>query len=220
LVVEGIGFVSITTALDIYEANQAGQAKDPSRSIYDGAFWVAVSGTAMYLTAVLMVNAILHGGDGWQKLTLGLLSLFGVIGGVMVALRNQLHKRRVATLASDRLAEERERQDREHAWKLDEERLRMEHEERLRKIDSQAALRRAKVDAESLRKSSDQSPAAAGEQPVGVRRWPEVPESDWKWIASAPAQEIVKKYRIQGKDPERQARTWKKYAKEAHRGKS
>jgi hypothetical protein len=88
VVVEGIGFVSITTALDYYEQNIAdGKSQD-------GQFWVAVGGAAMYVIVILLVNAILDGGSILQKIAMGLLSMMAVVGGLMVALRNQLGKRR------------------------------------------------------------------------------------------------------------------------------
>lgn len=56
------------------------------------------------------------------------------------------------------------------------------------------------------------APAPGEREPV-YKSWHEVPESDWPWIANAPASEIVKRYRLAGKDPERTARAWKKNAK-------
>jgi hypothetical protein len=44
------------------------------------------------------------------------------------------------------------------------------------------------------------------------RSWPEIPQPERDWIAAATTGEIVARYRLQGKDPERQARQWKKYA--------
>jgi hypothetical protein len=230
LVVEGMGFVCITTAIDIYEANQV---ERKSRELFDPAFWVAIAGAAVYLAAVLLVNAILDGGDAWQKVTLGLLSLFGVIGGIMIALRNQLGKRlvRLSTKMeidtaekqkAEALALEREREEREFAHHLEEEKLRLAHETDLKKIEEENLRKIEKIRAETLRKAPAQSPdSSGGSQKVtggaaaSVRRWPDVPEGDWEWIIKAPVSEIVKRYGIQGEDPKRQARTWKKYAKEA-----
>jgi hypothetical protein len=233
LVVEGIGFVSITTAIDIYEANQAEREAQGARPLLDISFWVAIGGAAVYLTAVLFVNAILDGGDGWQKVTLALLSLFGVIGGVMVALRNQLGKRMGRLIADEarklRKAEEDEvekrrvdEQQRAFAQHLEEEKLKLEHETELKNIEEESRRKIEKIHADTARKVAEQSPVRAGQGPqvpgenaVSVRRWPDVPVSDWSWVCDAPVSEIVKKYGLQGKDPERQARKWKEYAKEA-----
>jgi hypothetical protein len=43
--------------------------------------------------------------------------------------------------------------------------------------------------------------------------WSDVPESDYGWLADAPAGAIVERYGLSGKDPERMARTWKGYAR-------
>jgi hypothetical protein len=190
-VVEGMGFVSITTMLDIYEANVAERqrAGDPSRPLFDGAFWVALGGAGVYLVAVLMVNAILDGGDGWQKLTLALLSLFGVVGGIMVALRNQLVKRQVLSAEAEGLrkqaeerarlaAEQREaealeyqrmmaREALEHQRRMDAERLRLEHEEHAQKIEVEGRRKLEKVKADTIRKAAEESRIVSAETPEG-----------------------------------------------------
>jgi hypothetical protein len=252
LVVEGMGFVSITTMLDIYEANVAERQKtgNPSRPLFDGAFWVALGGAGVYLVAVLMVNAILDGGDAWQKVTLALLSLFGVVGGIMVALRNQLGKRLVTNnqaAEEQKQAEERERlaaekreaealehqrmmtrEALEHQRRMDEERLRLEHEERAQKIEAESRRKLEKLKADGLRRAAEESrrvsaetPEGSGdgrilsaESPAGHRRWSDIPASEYGWISEAPVGEVVKKYQITGKDPERLARTWKTYARD------
>ncbi len=178
-VVEGIGFVSITTAIDIYEANQAErEAQGTARSLFDTSFWVAIGGAAVYLAAVLLVNAILDGGDVWQKVTLALLSLFGVIGGVMVALRNQLSKRlaqferlgqetRAEREAEKKKAEdlalEREREERAFAHHMAEEKVRLEYETAMKKIEEESRRKIEKIRVEALRKVAEQSPEVTGE---------------------------------------------------------
>jgi hypothetical protein len=47
------------------------------------------------------------------------------------------------------------------------------------------------------------------------RRWPEVSPDDYGWIAEASAKEIVTRYQLSGKDPQRTARQWKDYARKA-----
>lgn len=235
-VVEGIGFVFIDTAINVYEANQAeidAKLGNMKRSLFDVSFWIAVTGAAVYLLAVLMVNAILDSGDIWRKITLGLLSLFGVLGGVAVALRNQLWKRllKIERLGQENQAErakaeaqalEREREERAFAHHLEEEKLRQAHETEIKKIEEDSRRKIEKIHADSARKVTEQSPVGAGQSQqvpgdnaVTISRWPDVPDSDWEWVRDAPAIEIVKKYRIQGKDRERKARKWKEYAKEA-----
>jgi len=78
-----------------------------------------------------------------------------------------------------------------------------------------------KTRADALRKVSAQAPDApepprkvSGQSADGVRRWSDIPPVDYGWLADAPASEIVARYGLSGKDPERQARTWKGYARD------
>lgn len=247
-VVEAVGFVAITTAVDLYELAKAEQALKPAngwamkRDGLDQTFWVSVGAAGAYLVAVLLVNAILDPGDIAHKLTFGLLSIFGVLGGLLVGLRNHLGKRsahlqeagerqvqaedeakRQARADHERLFNlqvEREREERESARRLQEEKLRLEHEEKLAKIEAESRRKLAQVEAEIRRAVSaelESIPEIPGEpQAVSAhpRRWADVPRSDWEWVSEAPVSEIVKKYQLSGKDPERTARQWKAYAKE------
>ncbi len=225
-VVEALGFVTIKTSLDILAQNQNEHGKP-----FDSAFWLSLTGTLVYLVSVLMVNAILDDGDMWRKITLALLSLFGLIGGLMIALRDHLYKRQVALEdAQDRAlrvaedekqrAAERETAEIEHAWQMDQERLRLEHEERMLKIEEESRRKIAKIEAGSIRKPSgvvtDGSggpPDATDDHPETRLRWSDVSPEDYRWIVDAPVGEIVNRYKLTGKDPERLARTWKKYAR-------
>jgi hypothetical protein len=126
--VEVIGFVSITTALDYYEQNVSENRPQ------DGQFWVAVAGAGVYISVILLVNAILDGGTPEQKIATGLLCMMAVVGGLMVALRNQLQKRRNAS--ADWNAKEIE-----HQHRMQEEDLRMRHEERMKRIEAKATQR-------------------------------------------------------------------------------
>jgi hypothetical protein len=203
---------------------------------------VAVCAAGVYLVAILLVNAILDPGDVAHKITLGLLSIFGVLGGLLVGLRNHLGKRtahlqtvgarqtyaedeakRQARADQERLFQlqvEREREERESARRLQEEKLRLEHEEKLAKIEAESRRKLAQVQADSLRVVSP-TPESKSEMPgepqavsASPRRWADVPRSDWEWVAEAPVSAIVKKYQLSGKDPERTARQWKLYAKQ------
>jgi hypothetical protein len=267
-VVEGMGFVAVTTVIDIYEHNRAEQASLQANTwqagsqthLYDGSFWIALSSVLLYLGAVLVINTVLDQSANPAKIwTGGLLSTFGVLGGVMVALRNQLSKRR----ASLELAESRTRQveadhaararaDRdqqqqiqlelqreslEHQRKMQADELRMKHELELKNQDADALRKLEKARADGLRRVSQQehwgqeseqkSPDAvqtlrmvSGLSAESIRRhpklgamWSDVPESDYGWLADAPAGAIVERYGLSGKDPERMARTWKGYAR-------
>lgn len=237
IVVEAIGFVVIATALDLWEQMQDEASARmqswtaPVASSLRGQLAVALAGVVVYLVVVVAINAILDNGDGWHKLTKGLMASFGLLGGLMVALRNQLGKRRAALALAQVKQEQvsteaqaqqlaREQAERDHAWAMEQERLRLEHEARMRKIEEDSRLKIAKIGADGLRQASGKAadgsgkaPDAPGEAPAIRLRWADVSPDDYRWIADAPVGEIVKRYQITGKDPERLARTWKQYAR-------
>ena len=254
LVVEGIGFVTITTALDLWEIYQAEKTESSknwgvSTPTVAGQYWVAIAGVLVYLFVVISINALLDDGDIWHKLTLALMSSFGLLGGLMVALRNQMGKRlqAMAEAESRRLEQEsherlrllnehnremnvkaeRERDERVHARRMEEERLRMEHDERLRKIEEGSRRKIAKIEVDGVRKvagnspdgggklpeDAGKSPEVAGKLPDTRLRWSDVSPDDYRWIVDAPVSDIVARYKLSGKDPERLARTWKVYAR-------
>jgi len=97
--------------------------------------------------------------------------------------------------------------------------LRSQHGQRMETI------RKDKAEKKAARQASGKLPVSAGDHRKGsgggsgesgpvYKAWPEIPESEWPWIAQASAAEIVKKYRLHGKDPERTGRNWRTYALE------
>lgn len=240
LVVEAIGFVTITTTLDLWEMYQDGlaarrQSWDAPKATLGGQFWVALGGTLIYLFVVVSINALLDQGGTLEKTTKGMMASFGLLGGLMIALRNQMGKALAARLQARAQADqaavtaqtrqdEIAREEREHARHMDEERLRLEHEERMRKMEEESRRRIAKIEADGLRRpsgrvvdGSGQSPDDAGhspDAPVTRLRWSDVSPDDYRWIADAHPADIVRRYKITGKDPERLARTWKGYARQ------
>lgn len=233
VVVEAIGFVVIATALDLWEQMQdeASVLAVAVGSSLRGQLAVALAGVAVYLVVVVAINAILDAGDNWHKLTKGLMATFGLLGGLMVALRNQLGKRRAALALAQVKREQasteaqaqqlaHEQAEIEHARAMEKERLRLEHEENMRRIEEDSRRKIAKIEADGLRqvsgKAADGSgkpPETTGETPATRLRWADVPPDDYRWLSDAPVGEIVKRYQITGKDPERLARTWKQYAR-------
>ena len=215
-VVEGIGFVAITTALDLYEQDQAAilETRMTSWDQPHGLsvqFWVAVAGSVLYLVAVLGVNAILDGGDLWRKLTLALLSTFGLLGGVLVALRNQLTKQRA--LAEEREAERkalaaRQEQDAdnertrlqtlqiqrdqdalEHKRQMQAEELRQQHELKLerQRATNERKLRKLEKVSEQPSETFQKVSEPAQELPPTYGKWKDwrkLPESEKKLIAT------------------------------------
>jgi hypothetical protein len=158
-VVEGIGFVSITTALDLYEQFQIERDEKAENSwqkpSLPGQFWVAVAVSVVYLVAVLMVNALMDPGDIWRKLTMAVLSTFGAMGGVIVALRNQLGKRREAF---ERAEQERETEKARREREAYQEKMRAQREaeqERVRVAALQAERERLTLEHEQALKAQE-----------------------------------------------------------------
>ncbi len=161
-VVEGMGFVAVTTVIDLYEEDGG------------AAVWIALGGACVYLAAVLVINTALdQEASGAQIITGGLLSTFGVLGGVMVALRNQLGKRRAAVAVSeaqgrveqerlDALRVESERQLVEHERAMQAEELRLRHELAVRKLEAESAVKMEKVRAVQTQ-SAPSVPAVAAQ---------------------------------------------------------
>lgn len=226
-IVEGMGFVSVTTVIDIYEHGRAEQAAAAEISwnkpdTLGGSFWIALGGAVLYLVAVLVINTVLDGNSSPAKmLTGGLLSTFGVLGGVMVALRNQLSKQRAAKelaesrkrqdeadqkerdrAARDRqmqLQNDREREALEHQRKMQDEELRMKHELNLKKLEE-----KSRKDTGKLHKVSETSTDSAETyQKVSEsaqkhpetwgkwKDWRKLPESEKKVIATFETPEQV-----------------------------
>jgi hypothetical protein len=257
-IVELIGFVTIATALDIWELNQDRLAEKSKHwgvtmPALDGQFWSAMTGVIVYLVVVVSVNSILdNSGDVWLKVTNGLLSTFGLLGGLMLALRNQLGKQRIELAQARSRAEQTDEQARafqerlaldkiEHDRRMEQERLRLEHEENIRRMEEETRRKVARMEAASRRKVSGKSPDGGDNHPAGPgnspddgqnhpvgsgnspddvanqpdthRRWADVSPDDYRWIAESPVGEIVQRYKLTGKDPDRLARTWKNYAR-------
>lgn len=195
LVVEGLGFVTVTTAIDLWEQRQEELVDGQARPV--ASFWIAVGGVVVYILVVELVNAVLGDGDIGQKVTMGLLSTFGLLGGLMVALRNQLGKRRAALAdARDQEATERakavelqaeiEREEREHEWKIKEEKLRLAHELKVKKLEL-SSHENVPVTFQKVAKGSEMFPETFGKW----SDWRKVPESVRKDISKLQSPEEV-----------------------------
>lgn len=223
-VVEAIGFVTITTALDLWEQMQE-EIRAWRGAGMGGMFQVALAGVLVYLVVVIAINAILDEGDAWHKITKGLMATFGLLGGLMVALRNQLGKRR-AMLAEEQarkraqeeqalaheqaererllaLQVEQERAAREFEWKLKEEKLRQNHEIKLQKLSQSGPESGAKV-SESFEKVAE--PAAKVPETFGKwHDWRKLPESERKVVATLESWEkVAELYGV----PDKTAQNW------------
>ena len=203
-VVEGLGFVTVTTALDLYELRRAENKATPQawggqdERGQDGAFWISLAGALVYLVVVLMVNSILDGGDLWHKLTLGLLSIFGVLGGLMVALRKHLGER-LAALGQAEFEREQRIQDEQrkaaetiqhiNAERAAKERDALEYQRRIedearahqRRIDEEERERKFQLKIQKLAAQQAENAAKVAESSVKVsENSGKVPESSVK----------------------------------------
>ena len=220
IVVEGIGFVTITTSLDALRAYQDAQEKstaswmaapNPSKA----PLMISLIGVVIYLIVVVSVNAILDDGDIWAKISQGLMASFGLLGGLTVAIRNQLEKQAWAIAQTEAAQKEREQQataraDRERQalqqQQAEREKMRLEHEhqENLARIAEDARVKVAKAEAkkagklaESFSNSAEsfQKVAGAGQKvPETFGKWHDwrkLPESEKKVIATLETPEKV-----------------------------
>lgn len=243
-VVEGMGFVATNTTVDFYEQARSMRTthQDQWQSapvlVLDGAFWLSVAVTVVYLVAVVLIVVLL---DPLASLTErgvgGILSTFGVLGGVMVALRNQLGERRKMAAqqtardfdlqqkrehqAANELARlqqaqaDREREAREHAYALEVAEAQHRHELEFERQRAADARKLEKVSAAKSRIVAGDSPATIENHPEAagtIRRWDDVSPDDYPWIAGASPADIVTRYQVSGRDPERKARAWRNYA--------
>ncbi|HAE59343.1 MAG TPA: hypothetical protein DCG54_07515 [Anaerolineae bacterium] len=218
VVVEAIGFVTITTTLDLLELYQDGQVAQMQRwdapRISQGLVWVAFGGTVTYLFVVVSVNSLLDTGEVLVKVTKALMASFGLLGGLMVALRNQMSKTLAALeqvqarndemeTAAKARQDEIEREERAHAWQIEKEKIEFElqmeaekqrqaHELKLIKLEEKSRKLAGTFaeNAESSKKLTDggqKLPETFGKW----KDWRKVPESEKKIIASLESAEQV-----------------------------
>lgn len=197
IVVEGIGFVTITTALDALRAYQDAQEKstaswmaapNPSKA----PLMISLVGVVVYLIVVVTVNAILDDGDIWAKISQGLMASFGLLGGLTLAIRNQLDKqaRAVAQANADQKAREQqasERADRDRQalqqQQAEREKMRMEyeHQEKLAKIAEDGRAKVAKAEAKKAEKLAESFPNSPESFQKVARDGQKVSETFGKW---------------------------------------
>lgn len=144
VVMEGLGFSSITTALDIFEQLQA----DGKR--WSGQLGIAVGGVAVYLVVALLINVFLDTGDLWRRLTLALLTLLPVVGGLSVALRNQLRKQAMVKAQAD--VDRKAEQKRQEMLRLQAEQDERDYQ---RKLQVDAIAFQQKLQADEVRLKHD-----------------------------------------------------------------
>lgn len=198
VVAEGLGFATVTTTLDVFEQDQVGVTDGKPRLTWR--FWVSAGGTLVYLLVMLLVNSFLDPGSMLRKVALGLLAILAVVGGLMVAVRNQLKKHRAALAVvegeakaererqialqlqrdQDEIAHNRRLQDEEiaHARFLKDEELKRQHELKVLKLKSKVSESTVRVAGKSQQPSNNH-PDTYGKW----RRWTEVPDAQKLQVA-------------------------------------
>lgn len=165
LTVEFVGVAVISTAVELWQYNEAKKAgqrtpkarkgkKAPKAAREHAPAGLAMAMTGLYVATVLVVNVLLDGGDVIQKIAKGLLSSLTIVAAVTVALRWQ-HASRLSNKAK--------------------------HNEEMRK---------ARVERELLKERAKVAEGQANLQKVGVqvaekpetfgkwRRWNDLPEAE------------------------------------------
>jgi hypothetical protein len=197
MAVEGLGLSVVSTAFSLWRAGA-------------NTFKIAVGTVVFYLVVIIAVNVGLD--LGWPHwVAKALLSLLSVPGVVTLALRSQLRQdvaQQVLVDVQD-AAQKLAAEEREYQRKLE-----AEAREYQRRVDEQERERRFEL--KKLAKVSGEYPVSsrkvAGELPETYADWRDVPESEYEFIRAHSPAEIVERYHLGGKDPERKARNWKTYA--------
>jgi hypothetical protein len=157
--VEGMGFVTITTALDIYELIQA--ETDPQKKQWVQ-FWVAIGGTMFYLIVVILLNALLDDGGTMKKISLGMLSSLSIVGGLMIALRKNMAKRLDEIVLQDQEQRNQEAHDKQMA-QFERERVdRLAAEERQAKREMRLAEKRIELELRVAENNKQGLPVTTG----------------------------------------------------------
>lgn len=193
VVMEGLGFSSIATALDIFEQLQAEGKR------WSGQLGVAVGGVVLYLAVGLLINALLDTGDWLRRVTLGLLTLLPIIGGLSVVLRNQLQKRQAALVQADVDARASQAEERDYQRKLQqdeiafqnklkEQAIHLEHDLKVQKLQQKVAASSPKVanDPVQVAAAHNQMPETFGKW----RSWAELPNEQRLRVAETVQQAL------------------------------
>ena len=205
-VVELLGLSTVTTAVQFWQYNIAGDSAKPKPE-RRAPFGIAFAAAAFYFLVVITVNVLLDEAGGTARLAKALLSTLSIVGALTVAIRSQ-HRRRVdeqVEVESDAIAYQREleAEAREAKRLVAAERRRMKHEQEMQKLKVSEASKLAETggkDAESKVKVTGT-----------FRNWRQVPESERLKIATMSMEAVRESYGV----GERTAYNWISYAREA-----
>ena len=205
-VVELLGLSTVTTTVQFWQYNIAGDSTKPEPE-GRAPFGMAFAAAAFYFLVVITVNVLLDEAGGTARLAKALLSTLSIVGALTVAIRSQ-HRRRVdeqVEVESDAIAYQREleAEAREAKRLVAAERRRMKHEQEMQKLKVSEASKLAETggkDAESKVKVTGT-----------FRNWRQVPESERLKIATMSMEAVRESYGV----GERTAYNWISYAREA-----
>jgi len=205
-VVELLGLSTVTTAVQFWQYNIAGDSAKPKPE-RRAPFGIAFAAAAFYFLVVITVNVLLDEAGGTARLAKALLSTLSIVGALTVAIRSQ-HRRRVdeqVEVESDAIAYQREleAEAREAKRLVAAERRRMKHEQEMQKLKVSEA---PKV-AETGGKDAESKVKVTGT----FRNWRQVPESERLKIATMSMEAVRESYGV----GERTAYNWISYAREA-----
>ena len=219
-VVELLGLSTVTTAVQFWQYNIAGDSAKPKPE-RRAPFGIAFAAAAFYFLVVITVNVLLDEAGGTARLAKALLSTLSIVGALTVAIRSQ-HRRRVdeqVEVESDAIAYQREleAEAREAKRLVAAERRRMKHEQEMQKLKVSETPKVAETggkDAETKVEFSETGMKDA-ESKVKVtgtfRNWRQVPESERLKIATMSMEAVRESYGV----GERTAYNWISYAREA-----
>ena len=205
-VVELLGLSTVTTAVQFWQYNIAGDSAKPKPE-RRAPFGMAFAAAAFYFLVVITVNVLLDEAGGTVRLAKGLLSTLSIVGALTVAIRSQ-HRRRVdeqVEAESDAIAYQREldAEAREAKRLAAAERRQMKHEQEMQKLkvsEGSKVTETGGEDAESKMKVV-----------ATYSNWRQVPESERLKIATMSMEAVRESYGI----GERTAYNWISYAREA-----
>jgi hypothetical protein len=219
-VVELLGLSTVTTAVQFWQYNIAGDSAKPEPE-GRAPFGMAFAAAAFYFLVVITVNVLLDEAGGTARLAKALLSTLSIVGALTVAIRSQ-HRRRVdeqVEVESDAISYQREleAEAREAKRLVAAERRRMKHEQEMQKLkvsEASKVTETGRKDAESKMKLAETGGKDA-ERKLKVTgtfsNWRQVPESERLKIATMSMEAVRESYGI----GERTAYNWISYVREA-----
>ena len=205
LVVEFLGFATITTVIQFVDFNAMKKPDDPSAPFYP-----AAGVAAFYLIVVLTVNVLLDNSATIQRASKLLMSTLSVAGAVTISLRAQ-HSVRLQTKRSrdEKLDAEKKVQEADtlaYKRQVSAERRAQKHE--LKRLELE--LKASNQNQEAL-KVSEKVPETNSEKPATFGKWKtwrKVPHEEKLKIVHMTVEEVKEQY---GPD-ERTAYHWLEYA--------